>query len=187
MFRIFSKLTGSRSTKDDPPPPYLPQNRPRVLTPSASQESLSEAAISATASSAFFQKFPFEIRNKILRHAFGNKTMDMSLSLNYPLRPLPKRKRNQTRRHTGIRAFFLKPRWRTSRMNRKEWEWLSGVCGHCPPTVMNIYMDETNCDGDSLPGVRSCCETWENKFMFGYIGVMGWLLSCRQALVPNSY
>lgn len=187
MFRIFSKLTGSHSTEDDPPPPCLPQNRPRVLTPSASQESLSAAAISATASSAFFQKFPFEIRNKILRHAFGNKTMDMSVSLGYPLRPLPKRKRNQTRRHAGIRAFFLKPRWRTSRTNRKVWEWFSGVCGHCPPTVMNMYMDETNCDGDSLPGVRSCCETWENKPTFGYIGVMGWLLSCRQALVPNSY
>lgn len=194
---ILSKLVKKQSPKADEPP-TLPQNRPRVLTPSASRESLFASSASATTKSAFFQKLPFEIRHMILRHAFGDKIMGMCLCFDYPLKPLRKLQPYQRVKHFSIRSLSLELRWRVERAREERWQWYSYICHpwtihflfwwriartekeqwlwysymhhQSPPAIMNTYGDEDICDDDSLSTST-------------YLGVMGWLLSCRQALV----
>lgn len=194
MPNIFTNLIIRQSTKKEEPPPsppYLPRNRPRAITPSASRESLAAAAISSTSKSAFFLKLPFEIRHKILRHAFGDKAICISLHFDYPVEgPIYRHRRRRCAncaRRAIIRAITLKHIREMVKGKKKRWLWYCTVCDRCSQSIKNTIRDESNCDGNSLPGVSWCCDTWVVGASGLRIGVMGWLLSCRQALVPYSY
>jgi hypothetical protein len=193
MHNIFTKLIKRQSTEEEekPRPLYLPRNRLRVITPSASRESLSASAISSTAKSPFFAKLPFEIRQKILKHAFGDKTICMSLDFDYPVEgPIYRHRRHRCAncaRRAIIRAITLKHIRKMIKGKKKRWFWYCTVCDRCSQSIKNTLRDESNCDGNSIPGVSWCCDTWFIGASVLRIGVMGWLLSCRQALVPYSY
>ncbi|KFX97071.1 hypothetical protein V490_02979 [Pseudogymnoascus sp. VKM F-3557] len=64
---------------------------------------------------------------------------------------------------------------------KKRWFWYCTVCDRCSQSIKNTLRDESNCDGNSIPGVSWCCDTWFIGASVLRIGVMGWLLSCRQA------
>ncbi|KFX94830.1 hypothetical protein V490_04145 [Pseudogymnoascus sp. VKM F-3557] len=99
---IDKKLSRPKSDETPEQLPFLPQRRPRVLTPSPSRESLVLSAEAATSNSAFFQKLPTEIRRKILKEAFGMFAMHMHLSLEYPRIPIKDRTPQDLGRHARI-------------------------------------------------------------------------------------
>lgn len=184
MFSLFSKWIGEQPAKtDELSPPTLPQSRPHSLTPSPSQESLFKSAASATENSAFFQKLPFEIRHKILRDAFGNRTIHIDLYYDYPMKPLHERQRNQTQRDDSTRVPPPKSQWGTERKQKKKWQWLSGECYRSTQN-MPSNLEEFEYFEKSYPGMTDCCEIFHTSLGIRSVGVMGWLLSCRQALVP---
>lgn len=182
-YRAFQGYWDQATAADDPPIPTLPQSRPRILTPSTSRESLFESAASATENSAFFLKLPFEIRHKILRDAFGDRTIHMDLYFDYPMKPLSERQPNRTQGVGGARVPPPEPRWGIAREQGKQWQWLSGEC-YRGSHVMASKMVEYQGDEDSFPGMTDCCEIFHTSIGVRPVGVMGWLLSCRQALVP---
>ncbi|KEZ43826.1 hypothetical protein SAPIO_CDS3983 [Scedosporium apiospermum] len=63
--------------------PVLPEERPRPLTASSSNESLVHSAAGSTASSLFF-RLPYEVRRKILIEAFGERILHINLTFGHP-------------------------------------------------------------------------------------------------------
>ncbi|OBT48052.1 hypothetical protein VE00_01715 [Pseudogymnoascus sp. WSF 3629] len=179
--RVLGNVWNLATKVDDPPHPILPQTRPRVLTPSPSRESLVESAASATANSAFFQKLPPEIRLKILREAFGDRTIHMDLYFDYPMKPLSERQPNRTQRVGGARIPPPQPQWGIARAQRKKWQWLSGECYRSSYGLVSDLVERDLDDDSCFPGMTDCCEIFHTSIGVRQIGVMGWLLSCRQA------
>lgn len=178
-------------TKDNetPPLPTLPQDRPRVLTPSPSRENLLLSTAAATSNSAFFQKLPLEIRYKILKEAFGDYTMHMHLSYDVPKVPLRVRQRDPKHRHANIRT--LQPRQQQQQTTfgiprKKSWQWWSCICHRDGPWMLLHRRCDTLCrDNCYIGDIHIRCDDWpRNTPEKCFIGVMGWLLSCRQSLVP---
>jgi hypothetical protein len=186
---------------EGPPVPALPKKRPRVLTPSPSNEDLCKTAAAATADCAFFQKLPCEIRRQILVEAFGGRTVHMDLWYDHPEAPITV--------HTYKGRTFTEPAYSHCGRNRtlgpgdhepflrvdetqpKRWIWRSSVCHRDSPRgmyktikvssnsdVLNAAEDRCRYGGASL----NICATWPgDKETKCFIGAMGWLLSCRQA------
>ncbi|OBT49691.1 hypothetical protein VE04_10049, partial [Pseudogymnoascus sp. 24MN13] len=174
----------------EPPLPTLPPTRPRVLTPSPSRETLTASAASATSTSAFFQTLPFEIRHKILKEAFGNYTMHMHLSYDLPKPPLSIRQQDPKHRHANVRKVptLPSPQSKFSIPKRKTWQWWSCICHRASPWTLSqsrppAHMLDKPCyDGCYTTIGSSWCEFWPGEAPGKcFIGVMGWLLSCRQA------
>lgn len=177
----------------EPPLPTLPQTRPRVLTPSPSRETLTLSAASATTNSAFFQTLPFEIRHKILKEAFGNYTVHMHLSYDFPKPPLSIRQQDPKHRHANVRKVppLPPPQSKFSIPKRMTWQWWSCICHRASPWTLSqsrpptTQLDKPCYDGCYTTIGSSWCEFWPGGEPGKcFIGVMGWLLSCRQALVP---
>lgn len=124
---------------------------PLQLTPSASRESLLISAAAATAKSPFFQKLPFEVRHSILEHAFAGYTFHLVAE---PLEYIPPRSK---------RLQDLTP--------EKERLW----CSVCPA------LDSLRASREGLRPYGHWCTCWDEGFGSSDVGVMGWLLSCRQA------
>lgn len=186
---IDKKLSLSLTKGDQTPPlPTLPRDRPRVLTPSPSRETLVLSAAAATANSAFFQKLPPEIRRKILKEAFGNYIMHMHLSYDFPRVPLDVRQRDPVRRHANIRRAQPQPQRRFGIPRKKTWQWWSCICHRASPWQLSQWQPTTYdkpCDDRCYTAGLPWCESWPGETPGKcFIGVMGWLLSCRQSLVP---
>lgn len=121
------------------------------LTPSASRESLLISAAAATAKSPFFQKLPFEIRHSILTHAFAGYTVHVVVE---PVEYIPTRSKRLPR---------LAPTKERLRCN------------------MCSVVDSMRTSHDGLRPHGEWCRCWVDGFRSCDIGIMGWLLSCRQA------
>lgn len=161
---IHDTLDDSKSSPPalPPPLPVLPRKRQHVLTPSSSRENLLRNAV---AKSAFFQRLPLELRRQIYIAAFGGRTVHMDLLLTtYPHLPSPRHARLDPRR--GVR----------DRTALAHWRWWCRVCNRNP--VRECCMGTCQLDHDEnitnfwIPRVvpKKC-----------FLGVMGWLLTCRQA------
>lgn len=152
---IHQKTAKLRPVKDILPP---------QPTPSASRESLLISATAAVTESPFFRKLPFEIRQMILMHAFAGYTIHMTVGIPQNLLPPSKRAPGQ-----------------------KQMEHLQ--CHVCPvPDSMRTLRDGLRPSSEYCPDYQSglrqrCYGQWCTCPVQGcwYIGVMGWLLSCRQA------
>lgn len=161
-------------------PPYLPERRHYVLTPSASHENLNQA-------SPFFSKLPPEIRHDILVLAFGDRTLHMDLSFNHPMTPFP-----YWRTSAWPHDYMNGPwKWEPDYHKSKRWHWRSSICHRCRPdhrehslqTRDEPYESEPDAGDDHcLDGFGQNCEFWPGESPSKcLIGVMGWLLACRQA------
>lgn len=145
-------------------PPGLPPERKHLLTPRPSCEEIAQLP---TPSGAFFERLPRELRDQILIAAFGNRTVHIDLQLKHP--QLPDASCNLT--HAQVNANgeedpYAEPRW----------EWWSSVCHRHP-------LAEAWDDRCQLGSPRNMCDhfysgQWPLKC---FLGVMGWLLTCRQA------
>lgn len=187
---IEKKLSLSLTKGDQEPPlPTLPRDRPRVLTPSPSRETLVLSAADATSNSAFFQKLPFEIRYRILKEAFGNYTVHMHLCYDFPKVPLDVRQRDPIYRHASYRKAQPQSQTKFGIPRKKTWQWWSCICHRAYQSQLSYWQPSVNpkpCIDRCYSGnIGLSCECWAGKAPGKcFIGVMGWLLSCRQSSVP---
>ncbi|KAJ4217935.1 hypothetical protein NW759_008527 [Fusarium solani] len=165
-------------------PPYLPERRHYVLTPSASHENLNQAP-------PFFSKLPPEIRHEILVLAFGNRTLHMDLSFDHPMTPFP-----YWRTSAWPHDYMNGPwKWEPDYHKSKRWNWRSSICHRCRPdrrehslrTRDEPYESEPDAGDDHcLDGLGQNCEFWPGESPSKcLIGVMGWLVASRQAYVEG--
>jgi len=182
--------------------PVLPEERPRPLTASSSNESLVHSAAASTASSLFF-RLPYEIRRRILIEAFGERILHINLTFGHPRVVMDKEDIEETYRGESAYLFREVPHcgYKIARPDSprrvngyavdtgqpKRWIWHGSVCHHnCESVVRRGKRGE---GGIREPFVDRCfdgrgveCHTWSGEMPSKcYPGVMGWLLTCRQA------
>jgi hypothetical protein len=180
------KKNAFKKTDKPPPLPILPQVRPRVLTPASSTTFLTghAPAVDASAQSSLFRRLPYELRRKILIEAFGEQVVHLHLFLGG--HEGKDKGDKEAIRHSH--ANLIPPRKRdlesaSLTWNHNKWCWHGSVCHRGAPTSMSKgvwKLAECHClDGDS-----TMCEFWAGEIPGKcFIGIMGWLLSCRQAFV----
>ncbi len=181
---------GRKNNGDVPPLPFLPAIRPSVLTPSPSTVSLAQSAPppSATTEPSFFDRFPFEIRRKILIEAFGDQVVHMHLTrdgLEWDLRQAPMSK-DPTRSPHERAPKPTQPKSKQSKSKQDGWYWTGSVCHRASPTSMRGYLGGNLSDCKCLGGRGDIdwCEFWPGVLPGKCsIGAMGWLLVSRQAFV----
>ena len=136
----------------------LPSPRKHVLTRRSSFEKTPRL------DSLFFERLPREVRDQIYIAAFGGRTLHMDRQWNRPLVP-----------HESsqfIHANLTNDMERDQNV-RYEWAWWSSVCHRHP--VAEPWDDKCT-SGSSR---KLCNHFYPRDDCF--LGVMGWLLSCRQA------
>lgn len=167
---LHRKINGMHSTKDspkvsdyaEPQLPILPPHRNYKLTPNSSSEDVIQPT---PGNSIFFQRLPLEIRCQIYIAAFGGRTVHMDLRFEQPELP-----------GSGhARLNPQSPERRDHSMDRT-WLWWSSVC-HRHPLLQPC---EDQCRTASLP--NTVCSLYPGIMPEKcFIGIMGWLLTCRKA------
>jgi hypothetical protein len=169
---------------DESSPPILPTPR-RPLTP-APQNPLSSFGL--------FAILPLEIRQQILLDAFGSQTLHMDLAFRRPFAAQPPAdSTGPSEPHARIYCsytYFDNPqgfrRIQVDKSQPKAWRWFGCVCHHYPPGrrgplgKMAPEAVDLSSDGCVL-GNTECGDwpgTWPRRC---FLGIMGWLLACRQA------
>ena len=168
---------------ETPPLPFLPAQRPRPLTPAGPSQNL-VATLGALAT------LPTELRRLVLIAAFGERTLHLDLRLAHPRRedyPASLRKRAQHEHGLGAVAAFsdydapLAWHWHSCQCHRQFRPgsvWERRIMAR--PGRLTTY---TCPHGDRcLHGEAMCCVMWPGNCT---VGVMGWLLACRQAYVEG--
>jgi hypothetical protein len=142
--------------------PVLPAKRRHILTPTPSSENLN--LHHGPANGAFFQRLPFELRREIYLLAFGNRSVHMDLEYGYAE---PAGKGHARRDRDG--------KYAQDRTVPPEWRWSSSVCHRNP--LEDAWVDQCR-TGDNAAVCYLFPGEWPDKC---FLGVMGWLLTCRQA------
>ncbi|KAH6979254.1 hypothetical protein EDB82DRAFT_248578 [Fusarium venenatum] len=184
--KAWLEVRKSRSKNEVDPAPQMPcltSPRPRVLTPSSSKQDLSLPL----QSSPLFSKLPTEIRRRILLFAFGDRTVHMDLALEHPFKAKAPAL-SYDHRHGKLDTL-----WRDNldRSRPRIWKWKGCVCHRVgPPRIRKIFRcEEYVCqpaDDNCCSGRANFCHGWKDHYGTTdacLIGVMGWLLSCRQSCV----
>lgn len=187
----------SKSEAEEPkrdPLPFLPQHRPRALTPSPSCQRLTFSPSLLLNNYGLFGRLPYELRRQVLIEAFGGSTLHISLTYGHPLVPRPPETVAQgeqtANRHCGLGSRLV-----PDKAQRQAWQWFGCVChrrtGYSTSEMEQRWANNKftltiePCDDECLKGILCRCElkegTSDNAECF--VGIMGWLLACRQAYV----
>ncbi|KAK4149687.1 hypothetical protein C8A00DRAFT_46737 [Chaetomidium leptoderma] len=192
---------GKDQTKDDDAKP-LPLTKdddatlePLPLRTEWPQIPTSRTTEETTANYGLFRRMPLELRRQILNHAFGSRTLHVDLAFDHPyIRKSVHRSDTKARHnHCDFGSDLVRdPR------NPKQWQWFSCVC--------HRRLVRTDEEGLVLSGRTARIEPCEDGCIPGrrigkrdtqrdpstpsaddmcHIGVMGWLLACRQAYVDG--
>ncbi|CAH0043716.1 unnamed protein product [Clonostachys solani] len=187
--------------------------RELFIKPAIEQPVSLEIPSTSSAETGGFFRLPPELRTKILVCAFGQRTLHMSLEYQHPLY-VPHERRQGYATHAGIEklAGFEESHLRTD--IPKKWIWFGCVChrfrpgadGNIPLSLGRVGLGAGDLDtqhvfsgryeqlwrGDLDLGHDLCLEgfgycdkwdgTWPEKC---HIGIMGWLLTCRQAYLEG--
>lgn len=182
--------------------PYLPSERPRPITPpahrdfshpSSADETRIHVAETEHPPNSIFERVPPELRRVILVAAFGERKIHVDLRSTRPTRKSDEsyRKDSHCQGRTPLAPDY--------RRNRPELfygpHWWSCVC-HCdappwfwerkgytpawPPRTVSCMSGHNWC----IKGEGSLCDAWEPDKTDPkrcFVGVMGWLLTCREA------
>ncbi|KAM0417280.1 hypothetical protein ACHAPT_012721 [Fusarium lateritium] len=173
----------------EPGMPFLPEERPRPLTASSECQGSKDSQL--------FTKLPQEIRLDILRQAFGDNDIHIELDYGYPpmLEKRPRSRRYGSRisvRYCETWCNRTGDPWGQHRLvpnkwKPKKWRWWSRVCyrGILTPfwglsTHSSVKLEPwwDRCKFDLGPIYEPELGSDSSK---RHVGVMGWLLSCRQA------
>ncbi|EXK36066.1 hypothetical protein FOMG_09257 [Fusarium oxysporum f. sp. melonis 26406] len=172
--------------------PLLPNPRPRALTPSLTpgDKVISNLALRPLyQESCFWFKVPPNIRRDILRLAFGDTRLHIYMNRGYPdVLPEPDSKfhcRVVTEpENWGYQRFPV-----TDESQVEVWQWRGSRCHRYPPSIAMAQGPMTH-GGSKGPWIDFCrnggdpdiCEAWREDEgpSACNIGVIGWLLSCRQ-------
>ncbi|KAG7149341.1 hypothetical protein HYQ46_001755 [Verticillium longisporum] len=147
-----------------PPPLPVTRTNRRPLTPLLAED----LAVAAIPTSPFFAVLPPDVRIEILVVAFCGLRLYVDLGRGAPNNSRP-------RRHCG-RAPCLGITLKRDRI----WRWTDGTC-HRLPTIW--LSDEWTPQDELMLPRRYCCIDGQAQCCGRacFLGVMGWLLSCRQA------
>ncbi|KAI0131562.1 hypothetical protein F4814DRAFT_438006 [Daldinia grandis] len=138
--------------------------------------------MASTAINSFFQRIPAEVRRMILVEAFGNRTVHLDLCFDHPMVYLSDEEAQKQRNHYGIDpGQARRPKRDTTRP--KAWKWFSCVCHRdTEPRVRGVGGSSEPYTDICLGGTAGSCRGWRGEFPYRcFLGVMGWLLTCRQA------
>ncbi|KAF5653527.1 hypothetical protein F25303_2235 [Fusarium sp. NRRL 25303] len=169
-----------------------PLPRPRYLTPSGFRDVAEEPGLpkpKPTFQHCAYYKLPPDIRRYILILAFGNRRLHMDSSYDYPdispelIQPLDKN-------HCGIALENMHSIKLRAVDDTKpiSWIWWGSVCHRRPPDHDVSRAGPMAHGGPDGPWADTCsvgealyCDSWPGSFHSKcWIGIMGWLLSCRQ-------
>lgn len=165
-------------------PPLLEDPRPRPLSPSPPIKCLQQQ-------NALFGKVPYDIRRIILVYAFGKRRLHVDLCFDHPDTPLTPDEPGENY-HCGV--AYDKPEWdrilrRRNHAEPKSWQWWSSICHRHRPDSLWIWQ-QLDLSGQAWgPWLDNCrqgnakhCHSWPGDLPSKcQVGIMGWLLSCRQA------
>ncbi|KAF5593986.1 hypothetical protein FPANT_4981 [Fusarium pseudoanthophilum] len=163
----------------DPPLPSSHDGQPRrLLTPEPPQ---SVTVVNGKANGAFFDRLPTEIRMRILRLAFGDRTVHYGTTSAQNRLVFP-----------GPLVVDLDKLTASGKQPKAEWAWRSSVCHRLPPSGFidprGPGYDPQPCDDECVHGwngrngFRPQCEHWPGEGPEKCsVGAMGWLLACKQA------
>ena len=158
--------------------PVLPSQRQRSLTATTPhQDSNTDYA---PRGARFFEKLPLELRQQIYIAAFGGRTIHMDLQFNYREQPLGPARGN------GKFLLHAESSDRNYEGEESGWTWWSSVCHRHPRT--DIYPALDGCLDSCRSGgqLYTVCARWPGKIPYKcFIGVMGWLKTCRQAYIEG--
>ncbi|KAF6824392.1 hypothetical protein CPLU01_10902 [Colletotrichum plurivorum] len=169
--------------------PVLPNPRPRPITPPPASHDSSSTDPSPYAY-GLFNRVPIEVRRQILIEAFGKQTIHIDLVHGRPrnnprgssnkehrLRRAP-RAPNGSASGPALHKLIPKP--------KEEWRWYSSVCHADLPSGTQPWSRFAEPCDDSCQVADSWCDKWPGEAPGKcFIGVMGWLLACRQAYVEG--
>ncbi|EEU37421.1 uncharacterized protein NECHADRAFT_86237 [Fusarium vanettenii 77-13-4] len=166
----------------DPTIPRLPDQRKYALT--------TEYLLASE--SPFFKKLPYEIRQGILMFAFGNRLIHIDLSLAHPTRNAINANPTFfiTNDHCG-RARVVWPLSPIDTGKPKCWQWRGCLCHRIPPDSRGDFHDRARNipqpgDDRCCMGFGASCDQWPGQLPNKcWIGIMGWLLTCRQSYVEG--
>lgn len=175
-----SKSTGkTRCCVDNPP--FLPSHR-RPITPSNVTPQLSACA--------FFTKLPEDIRREILIAAFGDRTIHMNLEFTHPypvLPPLDDAGGNNTHRHTHHARIAPLRNEHLLHKSDMVWRWDGSVChrqarDYAPVGQDACFLFHAVWLDGCMAGRNTYCESYGVSLPRDcQIGILGFVLSCKQA------
>jgi hypothetical protein len=152
----------------DASPPVLPDRRPRCITPLPSS-TRPDSDYGGSSNSQFFNLLPPEIRRHIYLAAFGNRTLHLDFEWRFPFR--------YGTGHANLYGHAAED-W----SGELGWRWWSCVC-HRPygsGKEDDLWRDKCGIGSGWCPGGGSSSR---NEC---FVGVMGWLLTCRRAYVRRA-
>lgn len=136
----------------------------------------------------FFDILPAEIRRQIMMEAFGDNIIHVDLAYRYPYRT--DFSRGMQQQHTENMMYDNCQRRGDKSLGEKEWRWSSSICHHFPPESNPVWMShgrralKTAASSVSCSNGFSDCHKWSGSWPSKcHVGVMGWLLTCKQAWV----
>jgi hypothetical protein len=176
----------------EPGLPYLPPKRPRPITPPPPCQDSSASELEVRQSPAgIFTRLPPELRRAVLVAAFGERKIHVDLRRTQPILPWPDPKaaaRSQTlhcRGHTPLSSHVYRnreapfiPRWWSCVCHHDPCLWDRRLETMWPSPGLSCLSRGYQC----IRGDAMACKKWEtDEENRCCVGVMGWLLSCRQA------
>lgn len=178
------RLEGSKSRQQSASlPPYVPLQRPRPPSPTALGESISQPP-----TCLLFTKLPTDIRRTIFIAAFGDRTLHIDLVFDHLLlSPPPAYQRN----HAWIYTQDGPSSSGSGGSESKIWRWGGAVCHrngpYLPPGGMvPRFLWEGPWNDQCMLGEASSCEEHEGQWPDKrQVGIMGFLLSCKQAYIEG--
>lgn len=188
MGRLGAWRRGRLVRKPSADRPPLPPPRPRPLTP-APDDAVGVQPRPQPPNCLLFSKLPSDLRLEILNMAFGGRMLHIDLVFDYPLLPPPLDPPAPKDRHHA--AIYTQTGKRTG---EKAWQWRGAVCHRSDrfpdkwpvPLAFFAFCWPWNDKCMQGEGAQRCWEAkvWPEQCQ---VGIMGYLLSCRQAWVLISH
>lgn len=176
---------------EPPALPFLPAQRPHLLTPTASREFLVVAT-----PGTIFASLPAELRRRVLIAAFGGRTLHIDLRLAHPRLPGTSAAATSGHGEHGGGAAPLSWRYAADRTAPRTWRWWSCVCHRLVPPgsrwerrvlARGVAPYRFPKHDGCIRGDAAFCQLWSSETATVparrrcAVGSLGWLLACRQA------
>ncbi|KAK7214165.1 hypothetical protein V2G26_021343 [Clonostachys chloroleuca] len=153
-----------------------------IKPPTEQPVSLAIPSTSSAGIGGFF-RLPPELRIKILVCAFGQRTLHMSLEYQHPLY-VPHERRQGYATHAGIEklAGFEESHLRTD--IPKKWIWFGEYI--LSARYEELWRGDLDLGHDLCLEGFGYCDKWDGSWPEKcHIGIMGWLLTCKQAYLEG--
>ena len=172
--------------------PFLPATSPRPLAPASARGDENQGAERSRDNYGLFSRVPYELRRQILVEAFGERRLHVDLSYSRPLARSAEASGSgsEATRHCGLGSELV-----PDHSQPEAWRWFGCVChrraGYSEEEkrarwdACKSLQSIEPCDDGCLQGSELLCSCRAEQSDGGsaacFVGVLGWLLACRQA------